>query len=95
MKRAFVVALMVVLNIIFLNRTALCQSKTGKGASMWDLLIKNEVEAAISMLQAIYEKHQKGEMAIEQAKSLVRTCCENFATERMDIFGQIRTRVST
>lgn len=70
MKRAFVVVLVVFLNIMFLNQTAFCQSKTVKGLSAWDLIIKSEVETAISMLQAISEKHQKGEMTIEQAKIL-------------------------
>lgn len=35
-----------------------------------DLLIKNEVETAVSMLQAIYTKHLQGEMTLEQAKKL-------------------------
>jgi methyl-accepting chemotaxis protein len=33
-------------------------------------LIKSEVETAVSMLQAIYAKHQKGEMSLDQAKKL-------------------------
>lgn len=35
-----------------------------------DNLIKSHVEMAVSMLQAIYTKHQKGEMTFEQAKKL-------------------------
>jgi len=35
-----------------------------------DLLIKNEVETAVSLLQAIFAKHQKGEMTLSQAKKL-------------------------
>lgn len=35
-----------------------------------DMLIKCEVETAVSMLQAIYDKHRAGEMPIEQAKRL-------------------------
>ena len=70
MKRAFVVILLVFLSIMFLNQTAFCQSKTGKSSSARDLMIKSEVETAISMLQAISEKHQKGEMTMEQAKKL-------------------------
>ena len=35
-----------------------------------DLLIKNEVETAISLLQAVYAKHQQGAMTLEKAKEL-------------------------
>jgi len=35
-----------------------------------DLLIKNEVETAVSMLQAIYVKYQQKEMTLKQAKKL-------------------------
>ena len=35
-----------------------------------DLLIKSEVETAVSMLAAIYTRHQKGEMTLEKAKLL-------------------------
>ena len=35
-----------------------------------DLLIKSEVETALSMLQTISSKHQKGELTLEQAKQL-------------------------
>ena len=35
-----------------------------------DLLIKSEVETAVSMLQAIYTKHQQGAMTLEKAKEL-------------------------
>jgi methyl-accepting chemotaxis protein len=35
-----------------------------------DLLIKSQVETAVSMLQAIYAKHQQGEMTLEQARRL-------------------------
>lgn len=45
-------------------------SGTAQNASSQDLLIKSEVETAVSMLQAIYTKHQQGEMTLEQAKKL-------------------------
>ena len=35
-----------------------------------DVLIKSEVETAVSMLQAIFAKHTQGEMTLEQAKKL-------------------------
>ncbi len=38
--------------------------------SSQDLLIKSEVETAVSMLQAIFAKHQADEMSLEHAKKL-------------------------
>lgn len=35
-----------------------------------DTLIRNEVETAVSMLQALEMKHQKGEMTLDEAKAL-------------------------
>lgn len=35
-----------------------------------DMLIKSEVETAVSMLQALFNKHQEGEMTFEQSKNL-------------------------
>jgi methyl-accepting chemotaxis protein len=46
------------------------QAQNAEPSSAKDLLIKNEVETAVSMLQAIYTKHQKGEMNLEEAKQL-------------------------
>lgn len=44
----------------------------GTGAEMdrqaKDLLIRSEVETAVSMLQAVYDKYEKGEMTLAQAK---------------------------
>lgn len=67
-QRFLVVILMVFLSIMFFNQNGFCQSKTEKALSANDMMIQSEVETAISMLQAIYEKHQKGEMTMEQAK---------------------------
>jgi methyl-accepting chemotaxis protein len=35
-----------------------------------DMLIKSEIETAVSMLQALFNKHQEGEITLEQAKNL-------------------------
>ena len=35
-----------------------------------DLLVKSQVETAVSMLQAIFTKHQQGAMTLEKAKEL-------------------------
>ena len=70
MKRFLVVVLIVFMSVMFLNQSGFCQSKKGEALSAQDLIIQSEVETAISMLQAVYEKHQKGEMTLEQAKKL-------------------------
>ena len=57
------------MTVVF-GQSAFCQSNTGKGSSAQDLMIKSEVETAISMLQTIFSKHQKGELTLEQAKQL-------------------------
>ena len=41
-----------------------------KSSAAQDLMIKSEVETAISMLQTTVSKHQKGELKLEQAKRL-------------------------
>ncbi len=58
--------LMAVLSVAGLCLPAGAQHKS----SAQDLLIKSEVETAVSMLQAISKKHQQGEMTLEQAKKL-------------------------
>ena len=41
-----------------------------ENTSAQDQLIKSEVETAVSMLQAIFAKHQQGEMTLVKAKEL-------------------------
>lgn len=68
MKRMLTVVL-----VVFFFIGLFCLSagaRTGKGESSRDLLIKSEVETAVSMLQAVYEKHTRGEMSLDQAKKL-------------------------
>ena len=60
----------VLLSVAVLCLPACTQSeKLGKSTAK-DLLIKSEVETAVSMLQAISAKQQQGEMTLEQAKKL-------------------------
>jgi signal transduction histidine kinase len=66
---------MLMIVIGFICATVLCLSSSayaGKSdnSAAEDLLIKSEVETAVSMLQAIYAKHRKGEMTLAQAKKL-------------------------
>jgi methyl-accepting chemotaxis protein len=69
MKRILVVVFLVLLSATALSQTAFCQQRAEK-VSAWDLVIKSEVETAISMLETVFAKHQKGEMTLEQAKKL-------------------------
>ena len=70
MKRAFMTVLVVLLNVAILWLSAGAQVEKLENSSAQDLLIKSEVETAVSMLQAIFTKHQQGEMTLEQAKKL-------------------------
>ena len=70
MKRILMTTLMIFLSGAFLCLSANAQSGKVEKTAARDLLIKCEVETAVSMLGAIYAKHQKGEMTLEQAKQL-------------------------
>ena len=69
MKRMLISVLVVLFGI-----SVFCLSvggQTGKGeTSSQDLLIKSEVETAVSMLQTVYAKYTRGEMTLAQAKKL-------------------------
>lgn len=70
MKQRLIAGCAVLLSMVFL---CLCTGKeTAKqeNASAQDLLVKSEVETAVSMLQAIDAKHQQGAMSLEKAKAL-------------------------
>jgi methyl-accepting chemotaxis protein len=70
MKRTLRVTAVVLMNVALLCLSAYGQSEQKRNPSAQDLLIKCEVETAVSMLQAIYTKHQQGEVTLEQAKKL-------------------------
>jgi methyl-accepting chemotaxis protein len=70
MKRVLMVVLLFFLSGMFLCLSAYAQSGKVEKSAAQDLLIRCEVETAISMLGAIYTKHQKGEMTLAQAKQL-------------------------
>jgi methyl-accepting chemotaxis protein len=70
MKKVFMTVLAVLLNVMFLSLPAAAQAEKLETSSAQDMLIKSEVETAVSMLQAIYTKHKKGEMGLVQAKKL-------------------------
>ncbi|TSA54048.1 MAG: hypothetical protein D4R45_04575 [Planctomycetaceae bacterium] len=70
MKRALIIVFVVLLNVVFLSLPADTQAGKLDNSSAQDLLIKSEVETAVSMLQGIFTIHQKGELTLEQAKKL-------------------------
>jgi methyl-accepting chemotaxis protein len=70
MKRILMTSFMVVLSMAFLCLPAGAQPERQENVSAQDLLVKSEVETAVSMLQAIFIKHQKGAMTLEKAKEL-------------------------
>ena len=70
MKNVLRIILVVLLSITFLCMFTGAQSEKQENVLDQDLLIKSEVETAVSMLQAIYAKHQQGVMTLEEAKEL-------------------------
>jgi len=73
MKKLLIFAAVIILTDIFLCMPA--NAKKNKiekieQSSSQDMLIKCEVETAVSMLQAIYTKYQQKEMTLKQAKKL-------------------------
>jgi len=70
MKRMLMTVLVGFLSSAVLCVSASAQSEKQKNFAAKDLLIKSEVETAVSMLKAIYTQHQQGAMTLEKAKEL-------------------------
>jgi len=70
MKRGLMTVIAGLVSAVVLCVSALAQAERSDNSAAQDLLIKSEVETAVSMLQAIYAKHQQGEMTLEKAKKL-------------------------
>jgi len=70
MKKVLIIALVILPSMAFLWLPIGAKTVQPKNSQARDLLIKCEVETAVSMLQAIYAKHQDGEMTLEQATQL-------------------------
>ena len=70
MKKILMTLFVIFLNVMFLSLPVDAQAEKLKNSSAQDLLIKSEVETAVSMLQAIFTKHQEGEMSLVEAKKL-------------------------
>lgn len=70
MNKVLMTALSGILSSTILCGSSFAQIGRTENATAQDLLIKSEVETAVSMLQRIYAKHQQGEMTLEKAKEL-------------------------
>ena len=70
MKRLLLTVCGMLLSVPFLCLSAEAQSGKHGKISTQDLILQSEVETAISMLQAISAKQQRGEMTLEKAKVL-------------------------
>ncbi|MGA3083555.1 MAG: cache domain-containing protein [Thermodesulfobacteriota bacterium] len=70
MKKVLMTVLAGLLGMAVFCVTALAQTERPGNCAVQDLLIKSEVETAVSMLQAIYAKHQQEELTLKEAKKL-------------------------
>ena len=70
MERVLITVFAVLLNVGFLYLPTNVQAGKLEKLSAQDILIKSEVETAVSMLQAIFTKHQQREMTLKEAKKL-------------------------
>jgi methyl-accepting chemotaxis protein len=69
MKKVMLIVLLAVLSMMFCL-SAVAQTKGAANSAARDLLIKSQVETAVSMLAAISARQQKGEMTMEKAQEL-------------------------
>ena len=70
MKRVLMIVLVGFLCSTVLSVSVFARTQKPENSAAQDLLVKSEVETSVSMLQAIYAKHQQGEMTLEKAKAL-------------------------
>lgn len=70
MKKVLMTVMVGLLSSAVFCVLAFAQTGRPENVAAQDLLIKGEVETAVSMLQAIYAKHQHGDMTLEKAKEL-------------------------
>ena len=69
MTRVSAVALLILV-LAYWWLPAIGETAGEHNSSAQDLVIKREVETALSLLQAIFTKHQQGDMTLKQAKTL-------------------------
>ena len=64
MKKVLMTVLVGFLSAMVFCLSALAQTQVPANVAAQDLLIKSEVETAVSLLQAIHTRHQRGEMTL-------------------------------
>ncbi len=69
MNKLLMSALLVLLSLTFPCVSVFAENRPANSAAQ-DLLVKSEVETAVSMLQGIHTKCQKGEISLVKAKKL-------------------------
>ena len=70
MKKVLMTALVAYFCMGVLCLSAFAQTQAPVNVAAQDMLIKSEVETAVSLLQAIHARQQKGEMTLEKAREL-------------------------
>jgi methyl-accepting chemotaxis protein len=70
MKKLWMTILVGFLSVWIFCLSAAAQTQGPTNVSAQDILIKGEVETAVSMLQAIHTRQQRGEMTMVKAKKL-------------------------
>jgi len=70
MNRITMTAFVILVSAALLCVSAGSQPEKKEQTPAQDLLVKSEVETAVSMLQAIFAKHKRGELTLEKAKEL-------------------------
>jgi methyl-accepting chemotaxis protein len=70
MRRVLITVLAGLLSAVFLCVCAFAQIERPVNPAAQDVLIKSQVETAVSMLHAIHAKHRRGEVTLEKAKEL-------------------------
>lgn len=70
MKKVMISVLIGLMSVWVFCLSAVAQTQSPANAAAQDLLIKSEVETAVSMLGAIHAKYQRGELTMEKAKKL-------------------------
>ncbi|MCX6161280.1 MAG: cache domain-containing protein [Ignavibacteriae bacterium] len=70
MKQILMSTRAVLLSVVLLFMLAGCLSEKKDNSIVQDLVVKSEVETAVSMLMAIFTRSQQGEMTLDKAKEL-------------------------
>ena len=70
MKKLLMTVMAGLLGVLVLCVFAFAQTERPENSAAQELLIKSEVETAVSMFQAIYVKHQRGKITLNTAKKL-------------------------